>query len=234
MENIVEKIKKLLALSENNNSPEEAALAASRAQELMVKYAIEQDALQPAQRVVEIIKSYILQTDYNRLPTWHALLAYVLAPSFFCRSFFTRGGKYSKAIIYFVGRESDYTSLVLTYSYLKADIERLCDAAWAKLPAEYSVHGKHWKASFYDGVCNTIRMRLDVNIKRLAADNAGTAIVLANKQKEVDDFVEANHKLRQSGSSRNISQDGYTAGVAAGHALNLGARSSKALPGKVA
>jgi hypothetical protein len=227
MENIVEKIKKLLALSANNNSPEEAALAASRAQELMVKYAIEQDALQPSERVVEPIETETITTDYNRLPTWHAILAYVLAPSFFCRSFYHRGSQYMKARIYFVGRKSDRAACISTYNYLMAEIVRLAEIEWAKQPAEYHVHGKRWKTSFFDGVCATIRLRLGQNMKRLSDDNAGTAIVLVNKQKEVDDFMAENHKLRSSNAQRTVNGDGYKAGLAAGEKLNLGARNKQ-------
>ena len=226
--NIVEKIKKLLALSQSSNA-NEAALAASRAQELMVKYAIDEAALQPSERTNEPIESETVVSEYNRLPTWHALLAYILAPSFFCRSFYGRGSKYSKACIYYVGRKSDRESLIATYNFLKAEIEKMAEIGWAKQPEEIRVHGKRWKTSFYEGVCVTVKARLQTTMAQLVADNSNTAIVLADKQKAVDDFVSANHKLAKSSRSNTVDTSGYTAGVVAGHSLNLGARASKQL-----
>jgi hypothetical protein len=227
--NIVEKIKKLLALSESSNA-NEAALAAQRAQELMVKYAIDEAALAPAERVVEAIESERIQTDYNRIPSWRPLLAYVLAPSFFCRSFFTRGSKWSKAALYFVGRTSDRASLILTYNILATQIEKMADAGWAQVNKEFTeIHGKRWKAAFYEGVCRTVESRLTMNRRQLAIDNANTAIVLSNKDKEIEEYLKANHSLKSSGRSRNVDSDGFKAGVQAGHTLNLGARNTKQL-----
>jgi len=226
--NIVEKIKKLLALAESSNA-NEAALAASRAQELMVKYAIEEAALAPEQRTIEPIGTEVITTDYKLMPIWHALLAYVLAPSFFCRSFYHKGGKYAKASIYIVGTPTDRAACIATYNVLKHDIEKMAAIEWAKVPAEFAVHGRRWKTAFYDGVCTTIRIRLGDSIKALAADNAGTAIVLANKQKAVDDYTNENHNLTSGGAARKIDASGYVAGVKAGHALNLSNRNTKQL-----
>jgi Protein of unknown function (DUF2786) len=226
--NIVEKIKKLLALAESSNA-NEAALAASRAQELMVKYAIEEAALAPEQRTVEVIGTEIITTDYKLMPIWHALLAYVLAPSFFCRSFYHKGGKWSKAAIYMVGTPTDRAACIATYNVLKHDIEKMAAIEWAKQPEEFAVHGRRWKTSFYDGVCATIRVRLTDDLKALAADNTGTAIVLADKQKAVNDYTNEHHNLKSGGSARNVDASGFAAGVKAGNALNLSKRNTKQL-----
>jgi hypothetical protein len=114
-----------------------------------------------------------------------------------------------------------------TYDYLKTEIARLCELEWAKQPADFHVHGKRWKTSFYDGCCRTISERLSENLQRLSDDNAGTAIVLVNKQKEVDDFVKQNHSLRESNASRSVDGSGFAAGREAGKTLNLGPRNKQ-------
>jgi hypothetical protein len=225
---IVEKIKKLLALSESPDA-NEAALAAQRAQELMIKYAIEESQIKPEERKVEAIQTFTCDMGTFKLANWKALLAYILAPNFFCRSFFQRGGKNGHAIIYFVGTKSDFEVAWATYVALSAEVERMAQVAFDKLPGNFGIHGKTWKTAFYDGVCYTINERLSKNLAQLSADNAGTAIVVANKGKAVDDFVNENHNIKKNNSSRKVVASGYVAGQQAGHALDLGARSTKSL-----
>lgn len=217
---ILEKIKKLLALATSSN-PNEAALAAQRAQELMVKYAVEESQLAGSEHVKEEIGRAILGTPYKNVSKWKALLARALSPAFFCRAFFI-----AKVGIVIIGRPTDREALKATFNCLEHDIEKMAAAAWAKASAEYPGHGKSWKNAFYYGVCQTIKDRISVNTKALSTGS--TAIVLANRQKEVDEYVDQHHKLTKA-APISISSHGYTAGQVAGHALNLGARATKAL-----
>jgi len=219
----VQKIRKLLALAQSGN-PHEAALAASRARELMVTYAIEEAQLLPQDR--EPIATEGLNLDTLRVPHWEALLCYILAPSFFCRSFYTRGSD-----IYVVGRKSDREALIATFWYLRNEIKRMSANAWAQQPSYTTVHGKTWKTGFNEGCVRTIKERLGQDQAALVADNSGTALVLIQRQKETDEWVEENMKLRTSMARRTVNPSGYGAGRQAGHALDLSKRAgaSKAL-----
>lgn len=231
MDNIVEKIKKLLALSTSSNE-HEAALAAARAQELMTKYAIEEDALvdgakrkEPIETVGLNIRGEGFHLNRGKIPRWQALLAYVLAPNFFCRSFYAPGTD-----VYVAGRKTDREVLEATFWYLRGEIERLANEKWEALPADYHLHGKTWKASFYEGAVRVIAERLEQNQAELAkTHNEATSIVLVNRRKDVDDYIDQKHALRKSSAQRNIHADGYYAGREAGASLNLSGRATKAL-----
>jgi hypothetical protein len=219
---IVARIKKLLALAQSDNA-NEAALAASRARELMVQHAISEAQLTPSER--EPIETEGLNLGKKRIPHWEALLSYVLAPSFFCRSFYTKGSD-----IYVVGRKSDREALIATFWYLRNEIKKMSDAAWARQDGQY-VHGKTWKTGFNEGCVRTIKERLGQDQAALVADNTGTALVLVQRQKETDTWVEENLKLRTSMARRTVNPSGYNEGRVAGNALNLSKRAgaSKAL-----
>jgi hypothetical protein len=220
---IVAKIKKLLALAQSDNA-NEAALAASRARELMVQHAISEAQLTPSER--EPIETEGLNLGKKRIPHWEALLSYVLAPSFFCRSFYTKGSD-----IYVVGRKSDREALIATFWYLRNEIKKMSDKAWAGKPTDFYAHGKTWKVGFNEGCVRTIKERLGQDQAALMADNTGTALVLSQRQQETDAWVEQNLKLRTSMARRNINHSGYSEGRQAGHALDLSKRAgaSKAL-----
>lgn len=218
---IVDKIQKLLALAQSSN-PNEAALAAARAQELMIKYAVEEADLNKNRIGVvpnEAIETEALELGYKSLPHWQIHLANALSKSFFCRVFYRRGRD-----CFVVGRKSDREVLKATFRALKSDIERLADKAWNAKPKDFGIHGRTWKVGFYEGAVKTISERLEANILKLKADNAGTAIVLVNRQKDVDDFLAKNYKLGNGGARRTINPTGYQEGRVAGQALNLSKR----------
>jgi hypothetical protein len=190
----------------------------------MIRYAVDEAALGEAGTAKnEPIETQPVGFTYKRIPKWEPILLNALSRSFFCRAFYMPG-----VDAYIVGRASDRAALLATFAYLRNEVRRLAEIGWQAQPAEFHVHGKRWKDSFYHGVCITVRDRLAESLKELVADNSNTAIVLANKQKEVDDFVSQNHKL-QTGSAKSVDRSGFSAGMTAGHALNLKGGTQKQL-----
>jgi hypothetical protein len=237
--NIADKIKKLLALAQSSN-PNEAALAAARAQELMVKYAIDEAQLAGTPgHVEEEIQSEPMSGKYGAVQHWHAQLADTIARSFFCRVYFVPRGD-----VYMVGRATDREALRATYLYLLGEITRMSDSAWiaarAGLPMlksqQLGGYAIKWKRAFHVGAVATVRERLASNLRQLstspaAAPTAGepaapsVAIVLAARQEAVDLFVKKSLDLRTT-SSRPVNTSGYHEGQKAGWSLNLDKRAS--------
>lgn len=219
--NIAEKIKKLLALAANNANPNEAALAMERAQDLMVKYAIEEDSLSSDPlRVKEAINTEALGMGFQRIPHWEIRLLNAISRAFFCRVWYRPGRD-----AFICGRTTDRMALKATFEYLRAECKRMADVAWDKMPVDAVVHGKRFKTGFYEGCVETVTVRMTDAMKLLVVDNAGTAIVLANRQKDVDQWVTLNIKLRENhAQGKSVDHSGYNQGKAAGHALNLDKR----------
>lgn len=84
---LVEKIKKILALSENNPSEEEAISAALQAQKLMAKYNIHKDEVTLEEIKDEIDSVRSNQPHDSHLLKWRRMLAIIVARSFRCKSY---------------------------------------------------------------------------------------------------------------------------------------------------
>ncbi|HBG2785068.1 DUF2786 domain-containing protein [Clostridioides difficile] len=106
---IINKIKKLLALSTNNTSYEEAQSAILKAQRLMAKYDIDVMDINEGEDEEEIKVSY----EYVKISrAWKYELASIIANNFRCKSF-TRGRN-----IAFYGRSTDSEVAKEVFSFL--------------------------------------------------------------------------------------------------------------------
>ena len=86
-EKMIEKIKKMLALAENNPSEEEALSAALQAQKLMAKYNIHEEDVS-LEEVKEDIDSVFSDQKYNsHLKAWRKQLGVVVAKAFRCKCY---------------------------------------------------------------------------------------------------------------------------------------------------
>jgi hypothetical protein len=229
---ILAKIRKLLALSTSSN-PHEAALAAQRAQELILKHAVSEDDLHAGDVAVETVGQDVMGGAYaGRVPSWHGHLAGALAPSFFCRVFIIPGRD-----ILIVGRKTNREVLRATWAYLLGEITRLGDAGWkafgeergdmymrAMRSAGLAPDARRWKRGFAFGAIRTIGERLADAQKRLVADTTGAALVVASRTAELDAFAEA-LQTRRAPKTR-VPAAGYREGEAAGRALDLTPRAA--------
>lgn len=84
---IIDKIKKLLALSENNPSQEEAISATLMAQKLMAKYRIQEDETLEEIKEEEISSIITQQKHNSTLHAWRKQLAVIVARNFCCKCY---------------------------------------------------------------------------------------------------------------------------------------------------
>lgn len=108
---IIERIKKLFALADNNPNANEALAAALKAQKLIANYDIGQSELSHDEEepIVEI-------EALVRERAWGVALANIVASNFRCKTF-TRVGNHKKIPV-FLGYEMDSKAAALTYTYL--------------------------------------------------------------------------------------------------------------------
>jgi len=208
---ILIKIQGLLNLANNNSNVEEAALAASRAQELCDKYRLDLAAIEEdtghQQNKEEISKDHAPLYRGQRSIYWKTRLAVGLCEPNGCKVFL-RGGN-----IQIVGRKTNSEIVRYMFSYLSKEIERLC--------AQQLVRGggKTWANNFKIGAVNAISDRLKVSQKETFKSYTGTTALVVVKQEseEVEQWTENNMNLsrgktasfRGHSSARNA---GYDAG----------------------
>ena len=168
---VIDRVRKLLNLSQRAGSPEEAALAALRAQELIAEHRLAEADISlaggdpvPEEAVVESV----IEGDRSRrrAQQWRIKLAGALAPAFKCKIYYWTGSDRIGAI----GRESDVQTLGYVQGYLALEIQRLTEEAWAGVKARATEHGEivrelpqpsRWRNSFRLGVVSTVRERLN-------------------------------------------------------------------------
>lgn len=110
-EKIIQTIKKVLELSKNNPSEEEAKSAVLKAQELLAKYHID---IKDVESVEDEINDAIGEI-YVNVPAkkWKYKLAKIVADNFRCKHFY-----YGKGTVVFYGHESDANVAADTFKYL--------------------------------------------------------------------------------------------------------------------
>lgn len=258
-EEAIQKAIKLLRLSESSNA-NEAALAATRAQEILDRYEIDRAALEltgaapeePEEPISDFgAKGAYLDDDESaRYPRWKLSLAGSVARANGCMVYlahvgYTRGPSAwrttAKHNLGIVGRPADVEKVRYIFAYLVAETDRLTDR-------DGTGCGKTWRNNYRLGVVDALRAALAASAKRAA--DAARADVVGNSQalmvveqaiakremrnRKLDIWVKANMRLHNVAGGRiGHDCDARDQGRQAGKEIRLNAARG-ALAGKVA
>lgn len=232
---ILAKVQKLLRLSKSNDSAEEAALAAAKAQELIDKHQLAEallalDSAEPTkglddEPIVDFESAGAPLDSPKKLDRWRGNLASVVARQNGCRIYFNGSD------IALVGRGSDAETVRYLYAYLAREVERLATEQGSGM-------GRTWRNNFRLGVVETISAKLWAQRRQFESDTraearaeGGTALMridlaLANIDKRgetVKDWMKANLKLRAgSGSGARYNSNARQMGRVAGRSISIG------------
>lgn len=159
MEKVIGKIRKILELSKNNPSFEEAQAAALKAQKLMAEYHIsaadlENESTDPA----DITEKVVEVGNGNK---WKFALSQVIARNFRCKVFF-----YGKSSAAFYGHEMDATIAADTYKFLFTTGNKAATNYYNKIRNNAKRNGEYFdgsgiKNSFLVGFVNGISESLE-------------------------------------------------------------------------
>ena len=126
---IIEKIRKILALAENNPSEEEAVAAASKAQKMMAKYAIEEREIGEA--ITEESINYLECILSGKIQKWRVQLALALGNNFRCKVLMVHGN------VAFYGYDSDVRICSEVFKSLYSIGSKLSEKAKRQARAKY-------------------------------------------------------------------------------------------------
>lgn len=216
---IIERVRRLLALSKSDNV-HEAGAAAAKAQALMTEHRIAMaDVAISENAVVEPIDTTIIDSSGKRI-VWKHVLADSLgtANSAIMFTSFNRDTQRSEYKV--VGTPSAAQTVQYLYAYLVREIERLC-------AAEKAANGAAWANSFKLGAASEVGKRLTAaaDAAKAAAKGAGHGAALVRID---DDLARARRSLAASGlrtrteRPRMSSSDGFASGKVAGQSIPLG------------
>jgi len=220
-------ISKLKALSTNNSSPEEAALAASRIQHLVDLYKIAQ--VEFTIEGEDPIESYDCYCENGvNLTKWKILLCNIIAQHNGCRIVWRGGIKLGNfiepALVSIIGTESNVKTARYIFGYLSREIERLSAKALENRNRAWGVKGgKSWSNSFKVGAVDMICYRLNRQREDIKAESSTAMVLFVSESYAVEEWLRKNMNVRKAkttATARNMA--GYKEGVRAGGDLDLG------------
>lgn len=205
---ILSKIKKLLALSASFNI-NEATLAGSKAQELILEYNINSTELDQNEDIIDLFSIY---TGKKNGVMWKEQLISGIARYNFCKAI-KSGSQPSKVMV--VGKKKNRDLVIAVYNNLCVQLDAICDLEFEK--SKSSIHGKTWKANFLCGAVVGILDKMRQSRSYQNANPAANAIITV-EGKLVE---EATQKLFPNTKKGNESA-GYFNSDIFNHGVNVG------------
>jgi hypothetical protein len=210
---VLDRIKKLLALAADASNEHEAALAAARAQELLLRHQLSESDLPNDQQ--EPIGEHPLTAEegehpdkWGRIEPWRMSLAVEIAEALNCVVLAIRTARRRTAAnLKIAGRRSDCEAATYLYRYLAREVNRLADAWWEeRLAGARELSGKpkgvvprdkvlRYKTSFRVGAIATIGRRLKEARAVVGAESSQTGLVLASRLLAVNQWVDAQSNI---------------------------------------
>lgn len=191
-EKILDKVRKLLALSESSNV-QEAQAALAKANKLMNDHNLTMSEVEV--REAEYLRSDWMDFLTSVMQEWEVMIGCSVGELFNCRTITSpgvRGGR--KPRISYFGSKLDTEVASFTFDQLRNRIQAMAYTETGKYTAEFkikygdsprygsgAVHPKTWRTSWINGVARGIKMQINEMIaeRNRATANPGYAIVVA-------------------------------------------------------
>jgi hypothetical protein len=187
---VVERIRKLLALSASTN-PNEAALAADKAVELAQRHNLDLALIdgRPSDPYVE------RSCDVGAASQWRWLLMSAIARANFCRALRRRERGRLLASMFVIGEPHNIAVCEFLFQYLAREIERLASKGWQRAHMVYGEHveARSWKNDFRRGAVATIDGRLRERSQLFAEGSARAEALVLTKDAALIEAVERFH-----------------------------------------
>lgn len=198
---MVEKIKKMMALAENNPSEEEALAAALQAHKLMMKYNIHESEVTLEEVKEDIVSIFSEQKHNSGLHKWRKQLGAIVARAFRCKCYIS-----GKDVV-FRGYKDDAQLALDVYLMLYTVGDRLGSKAYTEQLAENG-SGKGAYNSFVVGFLCGVRD---------AFDEQCTALMVVTPKEVEEDWESFSAHMKTSKTSftvanRELYEKGYAEG----------------------
>ena len=208
---VLSKIKKLLALSTSSN-PNEAALAAARAQELLMKHNLTMSQVETHGQESQYCEAFV--NTGSRV--WRRMLLVVIARNNFCEMVYDTAT--SQAIL--IGEAHNQEVVTYLHQYLIGQLEPMAATAY-KLSGS-TIHAKSWLDSFYVGAVESINKRLETQKNEMAAASNACKSLVVVKDAELKQALYKFYPNTKIGAAKRIrSSDGLREGREAGRRVAL-------------
>ncbi len=217
---LIQRLQKVRALTESS-VPGEAAAAAAKLQEILLKYNldmedIEEDSPEVDDRYVK--EDLELSATSGNMINWRRILLSGIARSLMCAAFGYQGTP--KMVI--VGQKHNIEIVRHFYDYLSYEISRLADVTWERAKGRTREHGRSWKSSFYNGAVDVVVQRLEEKYQQVSQQDSQTRALALRSEQDLNDAV--GNLIGRVGKNvvrQRHSKSGYSRGARAGKRFNL-------------
>ena len=212
-EELIELVRRCLALSRSSNE-NEAARAAEKAAELMLKFKISEAEAELDSTTTAAGVTYTTYPGVNRM--WRRSLTNAVAMAFFCRT--VGFGKGSSAGVYFVGKPTEVEVAIMTYEWLSSALDDIC---YQSSKNDMGERGSlvRWRNSWLTGAVAEVGHRFFDMRKNQAAE---AMAVMVSSRKEVEEFIADKwHLVYRKNNSTPVNQAAYQEGREAGKSVPL-------------
>ncbi len=169
-DSLVDKIRKLLCLSANNPSREEAELALQKAQKIALEWEIDLatiDAFAPKKSEEPILKQEMDSFGLKkRLPISDKFVVYILMNHFKVRIIYS-GGRYSGRQITFIGKKTDLEIANYLYGFLNRTFMELWKNYYYQNEKDIRLEER---SSYFYGLYQGLNDKLEVSKKQTEED----------------------------------------------------------------
>lgn len=222
LDSIKNKIKKLLALSQDNPSDEESFSAFQKAQELMAQYKIEQKDIMTEDQIKKCVQKKT-SIKYGSRSSDHYIceLAEIIADNFCCVSYNTRTRGTQSNYVCFMGLEEDVAIAEEALTVANMTIIRGYDRVYKDTCKKYELDylaAKYFnplKLGYVQGYLDGLRQAFDSQKEK----NQEWGLVLVAPQ-EAQDFI-SSLECREFNSSCAVDNSYYGEGLKDGRNFNL-------------
>ena len=220
----------MLALA-NGTSENEAATAASKAQELCDRYNLEAAQIGQGRQTGSIVVKLEISPKKRHREGWESSLLTGLSQACDCSPWVDNyrssdGGQAGQAFMA-VGFPADVALLGYLYPFLKDTIlrryKRALDEEKAAAMKWTLAMTYQYKRGFCLGATTRVLQRFQTQRDSRRTQDASTMALVVVKEREVQSWIDANLDLKpfKSQHSRVCSRKGYAAGLDAGNSINL-------------
>ena len=217
---LIQRLQKVRALTESS-VPGEAAAAAAKLQEILLKYNLEMEDVEensPVPHDKYVRDELELGVTSGNMINWRRILLSGIARSLMCAAFGSKGTR--KMVI--VGQRHNIEIVRHFYDYLSSEISRLADVTWGKARNGTRENARSWKSSFYNGAVDIVVQRLEGKYQQVSNRDSHTQALVLRNERDLDDAV--GHligRVRKNTVRQRHSKAGYSRGVRAGKRVNL-------------
>lgn len=217
---LIQRLQKVRALTDSS-VPGEAAAAAAKLQEILLKYNLEMEDIEEDSPVPDdkyVREELELGVTSGNMINWRRILLSGIARSLMCAAFGYQGTR--QMVI--VGQRHNIEMSRHFYDYLSSEIDRLADATWMKARYRSREHARSWKSSFYNGAVDIVVQRLEEKYQQVSKQDSHTQALVLKNERDLDDAVgNLIGRVRKNTVRQRHSKAGYNRGVRAGKRVNL-------------